>query len=430
MTAVDLKPTTRAQRISSLDTIRGVALLGILLMNIAGMGLSHAYSDPTVSGGFTGWNLTAWWATTMLFEGTMRGMFSMLFGAGVILFTSRSVGDINGVSVTDAYFRRVSWLVVFGMVHAYLLLWIGDILYAYGLVGFFVYSFRNLDAKKLIIVAFFALVGAFLINYTDYATNRNMSLASQEAKEKKEAGQELTEEETGAIEGWEAVLAEAKPPQEVIDKDIASRHKGYFSVVASQSKVAQFLETMIMYRYFFFDIFAMMILGMAFFKLGIFQAERSNGFYLIMLLVGYGVGLTINYFETVYIVEHDFEIVATGKASLSYDVGRVATTFGHVALIMLFVKSGLLGFLQRALAAVGQMALSNYISHTLITTTIFIFFKQFGAFERYELYYIVFGIWIFQLIMSPIWLKYFRFGPLEWGWRTLTYWERQPFRRD
>ena len=88
-------------------------------------------------------------------------------------------------------------------------------------------------------------------------------------------------------------------------------------------------------------------------------------------------------------------------------------------------------FLQRALAAVGQMAFTNYIMQTLICNILFLGFgfSLYGTLERYELYYIVFSVWIFQLIMSPIWLRYFRFGPLEWIWRTLTYWQKQPFRK-
>jgi uncharacterized protein len=106
-------------------------------------------------------------------------------------------------------------------------------------------------------------------------------------------------------------------------------------------------------------------------------------------------------------------------------------TCGHIALIMLFVKSGILPWLRKSLAAVGQMAFTNYITHSIICNFIFLGYglSMYGKLQRHELYYIVIGIWIFQLIISPIWLKYFRFGPLEWGWRSLTYWERQPFKK-
>jgi uncharacterized protein len=93
------------------------------------------------------------------------------------------------------------------------------------------------------------------------------------------------------------------------------------------------------------------------------------------------------------------------------------------------VRSGILPWLRRALAAVGQMAVTNYLTHSLVCLVLFILFQQFGAFERHQLYYVVFAIWAAQLIISPIWLRHFRFGPVEWVWRSLTYLKPQPMRR-
>jgi uncharacterized protein len=150
-----------------------------------------------------------------------------------------------------------------------------------------------------------------------------------------------------------------------------------------------------------------------------------------MALVGYSVGLSVNYWETTYLITHQFGIIAQDLTSITYNVGRVFTTLGHIAVIMLFIKSGIAMFLQRSLAAVGQMALTNYIMQTLICNSLFLGFgfSLYGQLERHELYYIVFSVWIFQLIISPIWLQYFRFGPLEWIWRSLTYWQKQPFKK-
>ena len=191
------------------------------------------------------------------------------------------------------------------------------------------------------------------------------------------------------------------------------------------------MQTIFMYRVAFFDIFGMMLLGMALLKNGILKAEKSNRYYLILLVVGYTVGLSVNYWETSYLIANQFDIVAQDLTSITYNVGRVFTTLGHIAVIMLCIRSGILMFLQRAFAAVGQMAFTNYIMQTLICNTIFLGFgfSLYGMLERHELYYIVASVWIFQLIVSPIWLQYFRFGPLEWLWRSLTYWKKQPFRK-
>jgi len=173
-----------------------------------------------------------------------------------------------------------------------------------------------------------------------------------------------------------------------------------------------------------------MLIGMAFFNMRIFHGERSNSVYSGMLLVGYTVGLAINYMETKMVLTSYFDALILSKADQTYQIGRLFTTIGHVGLFMLFIKSGILAFLQKALAAVGTMALTNYLMHSVITSIIFygFGFGLYGQLQRYELYYIVFSIWIFQLIVSPIWLRYFQYGPVEWLWRSLTYQKRQPFK--
>jgi uncharacterized protein len=233
------------------------------------------------------------------------------------------------------------------------------------------------------------------------------------------------------MEEWEGKVNDRKPNAEKTKEAITAMHKGYFSIVAHKAGINQFMQTIFLYRYNFFDTLAMMLLGMAFLKLGILKALRSNRFYLLMVLAGYAIGFSVNYYEANMVMKDHFSIISFDKSYLTYDLGRMANTCGHIGLIMLFIKSGWLSFLQRALAAVGQMAFTNYIMHTLICNFIFLGYglALYGTLQRYQLYYIVFGIWILQLIISPIWLKYFQFGPLEWLWRSLTYWKRQPFKK-
>jgi uncharacterized protein len=400
-------------------------------MNIAGFGLYMSYDDITINGGSTGWNRNVWWINSLLFEGTMRGMFSVLFGAGILLFTGRSADSSSG-NVTDLYFRRLLWLMLFGVIHCYLLLWSGEILYTYALIGMIAFSFRHLSAKRLIIGTVVFLSLATLWNVSDYFTTRSKHEAATAASEKKSQGNKLTEEETAAITTWDDLVKERKPDKAKKDKEIAEMHKGYFSIVMHTVPEHQFMQTMFVYRLGVFDTLAMMLLGMAFLKLGVLQASRSIRFYLLMALAGYSIGITVNYFETSHILANQFSILSFDESSITYHIGRVGNMCGHIALIMLFIKSAWLPFLQRALAAVGQMALTNYISQSLICNFIFLGYglAKYGELQRYQLYYVVFGIWIFQLIVSPIWLKYFRFGPMEWLWRSLTYWKKQPFVRE
>jgi uncharacterized protein len=173
----------------------------------------------------------------------------------------------------------------------------------------------------------------------------------------------------------------------------------------------------------------MMLIGMALFRLGVLTLERSTRLYLAMLVVGYGVGLTVNYLETRWVLDHQFSAIAFAQANMSYDLGRLAMTVGHLGALLLFVRSGVLPWLRRSLAAVGQMAVTNYLAQSIICGTVFIGLGYFNRLERYELYYVVFAVWIVQLLWSPLWLRYFRFGPVEWLWRYLTYMKRPPFRR-
>ena len=426
-----LQPTAKAERIAAMDTIRGISLFGILLMNIVGFGLYKAYFDPTNNGGATGWNLKVWWMNMLFFEGTMRGMFSMLFGAGILLFTGRSIQSNQGSLVTDTFFRRLLWMIVFGVIHCYLLLWDGEILYCYGIVGMFAFSFRHLKPKNLIIGAAVILMIITAFSVRDYYKYTTTYTKSTEAKAKQAKGETISKEETASIEKWDGIVKDEKVTPGQLKEEMDARSKGYWSIVMHKLPVNQYMQTSFLYFLNFWDTLAMMLWGMAFFKLGILKAVKSNKFYWLMALLGYGIGITINYFETANIVHSKFSILSFYENFLTYNLGRVPTTCGHIALIMLFVKSGILTFLQKSLAAVGQMAFTNYIMHSIICNIIFLGygFSMYGKLHRHELYYIVASIWIFQLIVSPIWLKYFRFGPLEWGWRSLTYWKRQPFKK-
>ncbi|HSR38661.1 MAG TPA: hypothetical protein VLL95_07070, partial [Phnomibacter sp.] len=191
-----LHPTYKSERIASLDTIRGISLFGILLMNITGFGLYKAYFDPTNNGGSTGWDLNVWWMTMMFFEGTMRGMFSMLFGAGILLFTGRIIQNETGSTVTDLFFRRLMWMILFGVIHCYLLLWDGEILYTYGIVGMFAFSFRHLKPKHLLIGAAIILLVQTSFSVKYYFTNKEAFAQSTTAKAKQASGVALNKEET------------------------------------------------------------------------------------------------------------------------------------------------------------------------------------------------------------------------------------------
>ena len=426
-----LGPVTSKERIGSLDVLRGVALLGILLMNITGFGLVFmAYVDPTVQGGAEGNNLYVWIMNNMLFEGTMRALFSMLFGVGMVLMTSRMIGRGGGIEVADIYYRRTIWLLIFGLIHGYLILWTGDILFAYGLWGLFLFPFRNTKPRKLIFAVIVLTSIGIGLQYFQYQNNSENYAHYLEAQNYAE-GQELPLEIKNGKEAWEALSKELKPDQETIQKDTESMHQGYFDLVLFLAPVNRMMQTTFNYDYNPWDVLAMMILGMALFKLGVITAELKMKSYVIMLLIGYGIGLPVNYYETTLLLANDFSIPAFYESGVTYPIGRIAMSFGHIGLVMIFCKLNILVFLRKSLAAVGRMALTNYIMHSVICAIVFtgVGFSLFGKLQRFELYYVVLAIWLFQMIYSPLWLKYFRYGPLEWLWRGLTYKEFPTFKR-
>lgn len=424
-----LTPIKASQRIHSLDIMRGIVLFGILLMNINGFGLAGAYANPTVSGGATGWNLYTWIGTTMFFEGTMRALFSLLFGVGMFILLSRLEEKGAGIKAANIYFRRLLWLLVFGLIHGYLLLWTGEILYDYALMGFLVFSFRSLKPKTLLISALALFAIGTTWNYFEYKQDMKMLDQVELASNYKASGQALTTEMEEATARWAEIEKDRSPEQ--IAETTQNMRKDYLSVVAFLAPKNMRTDTSWFYRYDVWDILAMMLLGIALFKWNILDAKKSYRFYGLAVIVCYAVGLGVNYYEVKTIMAGDFSFLAMAKAGITYDLGRLFVAMGHVGLIMIFCKLPVLSWLQNALSAVGKMALTNYVMHSVICMFIFtgVGFGLFGAFQRYELLFIVFGIWIFQLILSPIWLRHFYFGPLEWIWRNLSYKKNHVLRR-
>jgi len=422
-------PVETGERITALDIMRGFVLCGILLMNINGFGLAHAYQDPTVAGGYEGWNLYTWVTTNMLFEGTMRGLFSLLFGVGMYILLDRLDKRDAGIKGADIYFRRLTWLLFFGVIHAYLLIWSGEILFNYALMGFLVYSFRRLAPKTLIAIAVVLFSIGSLWNYMEYKGKVDLLYMVEQAKVLKAEGKEMDRDMKDATEEWEKILEDRTP--ESIEFFNEGMRKGYFGVVAFNAPEVFKWKTYGPYRYDVWDILSMMLLGIALFKWNVLSGEKSVRFYAIMVLIGYAIGLTVNYFETTHILNNNFSYISFFETNTTYDLGRVAVSMGHIGLIMLFCKLNILKFFKYAISCVGKMALTNYLMHSLICMIIFtgVGFGMFGKLQRFELLYVVFGIWIFQLILSPIWLRYYHYGPVEWLWRRLSYLKNPPFRK-
>lgn len=424
-------PVTSEERISSVDALRGVAVLGILLMNIQNFGLPFAaYMNPTAHGGDGGLNLAYWFANLIFFEGKMRTIFSMLFGAGVVLMTVRAEERGGGISVADIYYRRTLWLILFGVLHAYFI-WFGDILYGYGLIGLALFPLRKVKPKFLIIAGLLLLLVIPVKAFFEMRSDIKLRDRAVVAARAEAAGQQLTEAQKADKKSWEEKEKQMKPDPAKIKEDIDRQRGGYWSLFVWRAGLVSDIQSSITYRYLLYDVGGMMLIGMALMALGVFSAKRSNRFYLGLVMLGYVLGASVNALVAWYLRKGQYvALEAILAMRTAYDFGRLTVALGHVGLLMLIIKGGWLRWLTSRLAAAGQMALTNYLMTSVICTLFFNGYGlgMFGKLQRYQLLYVVFGVWLAILIWSPIWLRNFRYGPMEWVWRSLTRWERQPMK--
>ncbi len=396
-------PTPQSARITSLDTLRGVALLGILIMNIQAFAMPRAaYGNPTAFGDLSGPNLWVWLLSHILAEQKFISIFSMLFGAGIVLMASRAE---DGGRPAALHRRRMGWLILLGLLHAHLL-WFGDILYSYGLCGLLAYLFRRQSPARLVVTAvgFLAVSSALLL------------LLGSSLQDAPPAA--LTELERD----W-------KPPAPAIAGEIAAYRGGWLDQLPVRSTDAFNLQTQGFLFFTLWKVLGLMLLGMALFKLGVFSAARSTGFYLGLIALGVLVGVPV----IAYGVGQNFASGWDVRYSPFFGSqpnywASILVALAWVGVVMLACKAHRLAPATRALAAVGRMALSNYILQTLVCTTIFYGhgLGLFGQIDRLGQIGIVVAVWALELALSPLWLRHFPFGPLEWLWRSLTYWSLQP----
>lgn len=423
-------PVVAEERISSVDVLRGFALLGILLMNIQNFGLpAAAYENPAAWGGTTHWNLYYWVANQIFFEGKMRFLFSLLFGAGIILMTGRAESRGAGIATADVYLRRNLWLVLLGMLHGYLI-WEGDILYSYGMAGLGLFVFRVLTPKKLFLSAgvVFILVSLSTAGFVYSQLNRRTEgIAAAKVEESKR-----TKEQKKALETYQEALdsADIVKRRAKIEEQVAEMRKGYFASFGYRAGHTFGLETALMMKFILWDVVFPMLLGMALFKAGVLSAQRPTTFYAALALGGYALGLPVIAYTTKLVVDSHWDLWTLPWLMATFEYGRLTIGIAHLGLVLLIFKLGWFRPITFLLSKVGQMALTNYLLTSILMSLYFNGYGlgMFAVLERHQLLYVVFAMWSINLILSPLWLRHFRFGPVEWAWRSLTYWKKQPFR--
>jgi len=429
-------PISQSNRIAAIDILRGIALLGILLMNIPGFSMPKYFSESFRS---DSQNINFWTQAIIdvLFEGKMRALFSMIFGAGIILFTVNK--ENSGVSSAALFYRRMGWLIVFGLIHSHVLLWDGDILYFYGVIGMLAFLFRKMNPMHLIMAIPLVAIVEFTLSTYLYQEIREKRLAYVEVVVIQKNNQILNEDQKQVLKDWREVELDFIPNKEDVAEH-TRKMKSDYAAVASYIGEDSWEGQTVYLIYAIWDPLALMLLGIALFKLGYFSLKWKISDYKKVAVVGYSTGLPLVIFNFYYNFlsspNHAADLLYLETHSINwleliYPVQRICLVMAHSSLILLAISSGWFVSLFNRLRAVGQMAFTNYIVQTLLCTFIFYGYglNYYAELEYYKIYYIVFAIWALQIFYSRIWLTYFLFGPLEWMWRSLMYWKVQPFRR-
>ncbi len=395
------KPVEAGARIASLDVLRGFALLGILVMNIQIFSMPvAAYQNPTAWGDFSGINLGAWTFSHLFFAQKFVTLFSILFGAGICLFSDRI--EARGGQPGVWHYRRMGWLLVFGLAHAYLL-WAGDILVPYAVCGCLVYLLRRRRPRTLLVVGLASLVVMSLLTAL--------------------VGSALLSPELPA-EVSSKIAQEWAPDASDLDAEIAAYRGGWSEQQPLRTEHALGVQLGALPLFMLWFCGGLMLIGMALYKWGVLSAAKDDRFYERLAVIGLLSGSALVLIGMAWNASGGWAWERSMFfGTLFNSWGCIPMALAYLAMVMLVVRRGQLPGLQARLAAVGRMAFTNYLLQTVLCTTIFYGhgFGLFASVERYQQLLIVFAVWALQLWLSPIWLRRYSHGPLERLWRTLTY---------
>jgi uncharacterized protein len=428
-------PVSQSERIGIIDSLRGFAILGILLMNIPFFGLPEpATYNPQAMHEVGTIDEKFWYVITLVFDGTQRAIFGMLFGAGVLLFLSRVQKRSSGMAPADYLVRRQLWLVVFGLVDGYLLLWSGDILFVYGIAGIILYAFRQMSPKSLLVAAGICLVLMTARENVNLYRLKADIVRGEEVAKMDTTKVKLTEQQQEKLaamrdlkEKWDTAGV-----QKEMAKNLRQIRGDYPTLYRNISEETLNVEILAGY-YWIWDSLLFMFIGMAFFKTGVLMGSSSPRVYWWLAVVGLGAGIlfTYTYLEPEIRLKYDFYQYYKQVHFDHYEIGRALRSLGILGLILLLFKSGWFKGLFALMRPVGQMAFTNYLMQSILCGIFFygIGMGMFGKLERHQIYYVVGVVWILEIVWSHLWLRWFRMGPFEWVWRSLTYWKRQPMKR-
>lgn len=423
--------TTAAARIDQLDILRGIAILGILFINLPGAATYFvAFFGLQPLAGWSDADQATWIFLRIFFEDTQRGLLQLLFGAGMIILTAKAMRNDGPVAVADNYFRRNLWLLVFGLANVFLLLFPGDILFIYAIAALLIFPFRRLGPKALLAIGLSWTIFWSVAGIARYAERQGLEQRIAVAVEKRDAGSALAPEEAAALTTWSKLQKGFQADPSELAKDRAKRLGPFVDYAKYMHEV--WIHRAADLEIFFISVpeaFAVMLIGAALFKWRILQGGRTRRFYLLLTLTAYAIGVTLRIIE---VEQHlDFDPQARLRW-ISRDISRLAMTAGHVGAVSLLLKTDAGTRLLAPLKAAGRTAFSLYLMQSILVMWILFPGFGFGLWGRFGwagMTAISLAIIAVQIILANVWLRYFSIGPVEWLWRSLTHMQRQPLRK-
>ena len=409
-------PPPTLSRIATLDIVRGIAVMGILTMNILAFSSPfQAYMNPIAYGDVSQADIASWAFNFVVFDGKMRGLFSFLFGASTLLVIERATA--SGESPAKVHYMRMIWLLVFGLIHFYFI-WFGDILSLYALCGLLLFFFRNLSARALVRWG----IGFVVIQFLLFASFAIGAFFLSSATQQPGADAEL-------VKQWE----EMQRFTVLTDQHEARKMAMFFGPwggLVEERLVRRGFEPFTGPLTFGWETVGYMLFGMAALKTGFFRGEWGVERYRKTALIGFAIGIPVYAVLAWLLIRANFVPEMIFTLSLAATVPfRPVMILAVAALIILLTRNG--GALVDRVAAAGRMAFTNYLATSIVMTTIFYGygFGLYGSLSRTELWIPVLGMWALMLIWSKPWLDRFSYGPLEWLWRSLSRMKLQPMRR-
>ncbi|HTU12783.1 MAG TPA: DUF418 domain-containing protein [Allosphingosinicella sp.] len=418
-------PVRPAERIEALDILRGVAVCGILAVNIFVMGTVAGTQGRVFP---AEWNADwlAWGAQRLLLEGPMRGLFTLLFGAGMLLMLRAAEGPRGKAAPIDVWTRRCLALLAIGVVHFAVLMWPGEILWTYGVAGLALLAFRTAKIRTLWLWALLLIACLSLHRAWDtsgYVTTYQAALAGERAIAE---GRPPSPAEQAGIEAAAAARAANHPSAETIAAEIRQRTE-WGSLFGWSAAGWSFRHLGIYSWIAVAECLAWMLVGMALYRAGILTGTASRRTYWLMLLLGALIGLGLRAVDLAWQARTGFELDIHRMNPLMsilrsgwYQPARLALTLAWVAGLVLMVRGGV-RFWRPPFRAMGRMALTVYTLQSALTSLLFYALGYVGAFGAAALLLVALAICLLTAAFSMIWLHYATMGPLERLLRAISY---------